>query len=126
MKKIQFLVLFLMMILNSCETPALEKSGISFLHTRGQYIVNEQNDTLLLRGVGLGNWLLPEGYMWHFGDEADRPRKIEALITDLTDAEYSDDFWKRFRRDYIREADIKKIKELGFNSVRPALNARCF
>ena len=21
-----------------------------------------------LRGVGLGNWLLPEGYMWRFAD----------------------------------------------------------
>ena len=35
-------------------------------------------------------------------------------------------FWLEFRRNYITEADIKRIAELGFNSVRPALNARRF
>jgi len=38
---------------------------------------------ILFRGVGLGNWLLPEGYMWKFGDGGDRPRKIEHLVTEL-------------------------------------------
>jgi aryl-phospho-beta-D-glucosidase BglC (GH1 family)/ribosomal protein L25 (general stress protein Ctc) len=89
-------------------------------------MVNEQNDTILLRGIGLGNWLLPEGYMWHFGESGDRPRKIEKIVEDLTSPEFSQKFWKEFRLNYITEADIKKIKELGFNSVRPALNARVF
>ena len=35
---------------------------------------------LLLRGFGLGGWLLPEGYMWKFYTKCDRPRRIEALI----------------------------------------------
>jgi aryl-phospho-beta-D-glucosidase BglC (GH1 family) len=79
-----------------------------------------------LRGVGLGNWLLPEGYMWHFGDKGDRPRKIEKMIEELTSPEFGQKFWKEFHKNYITEADIKRIKELGFNSVRPALNARVF
>jgi aryl-phospho-beta-D-glucosidase BglC (GH1 family) len=89
-------------------------------------MVDEQNDTILLRGVGLGNWLLPEGYMWHFGENGDRPRKIERIVEELTSPEFSENFWKKFRQNYITEADIIKIKELGFNSVRPALNARVF
>ena len=48
---------------------------LSFLHTRGQDIVDEQGRKVLLRGVGLGNWLLPEGYMWKFGPEGDQPQK---------------------------------------------------
>ena len=65
---------------------------MTFLHTSGQYMVNEQNDSILLRGVGLGNWLLPEGYMWHFGENGDRPRKIEKIVEDLTSPGFSENF----------------------------------
>jgi endoglucanase len=97
----------------------------SFLSARGQDIVNEKGEKVLLRGVGLGNWMLPEGYMWKF-ENADRPRRIEKLVLDLTDPEYAERFWTEFRASYITEADIRRIAELGFNSVRPALNARLF
>jgi endoglucanase len=98
----------------------------SFLHTSGQDIVNEQGEKVFLKGVGLGNWLLPEGYMWKFGDSGDRPRKIEKVVSDLIGNEKAAAFWKKFRQNYITEADVKRIAELGFNSVRPALNSRLF
>jgi hypothetical protein len=98
----------------------------SFLHTRGQDIVNENGDKVMLRGVGLGNWMLPEGYMWKFGSEGDRPRRIEKIVTDLIGPENAKQFWAEFRKNYIAEADIKRIAELGYNSVRPALDSRLF
>ena len=97
---------------------------LTFLSTRGQDIVNERGEKVLLRGVGLGNWLLPEGYMWKFGDRADRPRRIEKLVSDLIGPEDARRFWSEFRRNYITEEDIRRIAALGYNSVRPALNAR--
>jgi len=100
--------------------------GKGFLRTRGQDIVDEDGEKVMLRGVGLGNWLLPEGYMWKFGPLGDRPRKIEKILSDLIGAEDAERFWLDFRRHYITEADIKRISEIGFNSVRPALNARRF
>ncbi len=103
-----------------------DNQELTFLRTSGQDIVNEKGEKVFLRGVGLGNWLLPEGYMWKFGPEGDRPRKIEKVIRDLIGEEKSAAFWKSFRENYITEADIKKIAELGFNSVRPALNSRLF
>ena len=96
----------------------------SFLHTRGQSIVNEKGDSIRLRGVGLGNWLLPEGYMWRFGNQADRPRRIEKLVADLLGAEEAKRFWREYRENYITENDVQRIAELGFNSVRPAINSR--
>ena len=101
-------------------------SAEGFLHTRGQDIVDERGEKVLLQGVGLGNWLLPEGYMWRFGKEGDRPRKIEKLVSDLIGPENAARFWQEFRRQYIAEPDIQRIAQLGFNSVRPALNARLF
>jgi endoglucanase len=98
----------------------------TFLHTRGQDIVNENGEKVLLRGFGLGNWLLPEGYMWKFGSGADRPRRIEKLVSDLIGPEKAQRFWSEYRSNYIAEADIERLARLGYNSVRPALNSRLF
>jgi endoglucanase len=120
-------ILFLILLSGSISF-AQKKQGksISFLHTAGQDIVNESGKKVFLKGVGLGNWLLPEGYMWKFGGLGDRPRKIEKMVSDLIGKEKAAAFWKAFRQNYITEADIKRIAELGFNSVRPALNSRLF
>lgn len=117
MKIITFLTLAFLMLPVSAQT---------FLRTRGVDMVDENGRKILLQGVGLGNWMLPEGYMWKFEGKADRPRNIEKLVVDLIGEEESALFWKEFRKRYITEADIRKIAELGFNSVRPAMNARLF
>jgi len=100
--------------------------ALGYLHTHNQDIVDEQGNPVRLRGVSLGNWTLPEGYMWQFGDQGDRPRKIEQVVTDLIGPEKSAQFWHAYRKNYITEADIDRIAELGFNSVRPSLDARLF
>src|SRR5216684_4110836 len=81
-----------------CSAPAA-----GFLHTQGENIVDEQGRKIMLRGVGLGNWMLPEGYMWRFGKEGDRPRKIEKIVSDLIGPEYATRFWSEYRRQYIAE-----------------------
>ena len=111
-------------VLLSCATP--EPREQHYLRTDGHNIVDAEGNRVFLRAVGLGNWLLPEGYMWKFGRDGDRPRKIEALIQQLIGEENANAFWESFRRYYITEADIARIKELGFNTVRPAMNWRLF
>jgi endoglucanase len=106
--------------------PARAASVTTFLRAQGQDIVNEQGDKVLLRGVGLGNWMLPEGYMWKFGNQGDRPRRIEKIVSDLIGPENGQRFWSEFRRNYVTDADIQRIAQLGYNSVRPALNSRLF
>ncbi|MHC4912035.1 MAG: cellulase family glycosylhydrolase, partial [Planctomycetota bacterium] len=122
LKSIPAVVLLLLII--SCCPNLVRTKG--FLRTQGQDIVDESGNKILLRGVGLGNWLLPEGYMWKFGQLGDRPRRIEKIVSDLIGLENAEQFWLEFRKHYITEADIKRISELGFNSVRPALNSRRF
>lgn len=125
MKRIS-LSLVCIILLSCTQAQQLKKSTLSFLHTSGQDMVNEDGKKIFLRGVGLGNWMLPEGYMWKFGAGGDRPRKIEKLVTDLIGTEAGSRFWTTFRKYYITEEDIKRIAGLGFNSVRPALNSRLF
>ena len=86
--------------------------------------MNEKGDPIRLRGLGLGNWLLPEGYMWNFGNQADRPRRIEKLVEDLLGPAEAKRFWQEYRANYIADADLERMAALGFNSVRPAINSR--
>jgi hypothetical protein len=104
--------------------PSTAASAMTFLHAQGQSIVNEKGEQVVLRGVGLGNWMLPEGYMWRFGDQGDRPRRIEKIVDDLLGSENGKRFWRGFRENYITETDIERIAQLGYNSVRPAINSR--
>ena len=98
---------------------------IGYLRADGQRLVNGQGEEILLRGLGLGNWLLPEGYMWKFPpDNADRPRRIEKLIHDLIGEEEAASFWTEFRQHYITEQDVARMAEEGLNSVRLPINAR--
>jgi endoglucanase len=123
--RITFLPALLVAIsLFALRTSILRADG--FLHTSGPDILDPSNQKIILRGVGLGNWLLPEGYMWRFGNRADRPRRIEKLVSDLAGDEYADKFWRDYRANYITEKDISRIHELGFNCVRAVLNARLF
>lgn len=95
-----------------------------FLHTKGGNIYNAEGEKILLKGVGLGNWLLPEGYMWKFYKSCDRPRRIEELIQKLVGEKKANQFWEQFRENYIREADIECIAKEGFNSIRLPVNYR--
>lgn len=96
---------------------------MDFVRARGREIT-AGGKPLLLRGFGLGGWLLPEGYMWKFFTLCDRPRRMEALICDLCGADYAAYFWQRYRDTYITREDIAWIAREGFNSIRLPLNAR--
>ncbi|MGC4153354.1 MAG: cellulase family glycosylhydrolase [Propionicimonas sp.] len=84
----------------------------------------DDDGPLRLGGVGLGNWLVPEGYMWRFGDDLASPRQIEARIRWLVGPERAAEFWRRFRDEFITEQDFVLIAEAGFDHVRLPINAR--
>ena len=96
-----------------------------FIHAEGGALVDGRGEPLILRGVGLGNWLLPEGYMWKFEHPTTQsPREIEALIVDLIGLDNAADFWQRFRTTFITEDDIARIRAEGMNHVRLPINSR--
>ena len=87
-------------------------------------IVDGRGRRIQLRGVGLGNWLLPEGYMWRLSPGRESPRQIEALITELVGEDRAEVFWRRFLDNFITQADIARIAAEGFNHVRLPINWR--
>jgi len=90
----------------------------TYVHIKKGELYDPSGQRLRLEGVGLNGWLLPEGYMFKSHHEIDRPRRFYAWTKDLLGEEASNAFWKSFRASYITEADLKRIKDLGFNSVR--------
>lgn len=80
---------------------------------------------ILLRGINLGNWLVPEGYMFKF-DSATSPRLINNVLCELVGADEARMFWKKYRDNYITRDDIEYIKKVGLNSVRIPFNWRLF
>lgn len=101
-----------------------ENEVVGFLKADGKRLVNGEGREVLLRGVGFGSWLLPEGYMWLFPEQGDRPRRIEKMIQELIGEREAERFWDIYYDVHTSEADIQQIAAEGFNSVRVPINAR--
>ncbi|CAN7664925.1 cellulase family glycosylhydrolase [Paenibacillus sp. LjRoot153] len=95
-----------------------------FLKAKGKKLINGEGQEILLRGVGFGSWMLPEGYMWLFPDQGDRPRRIEQMVKDLVGEEKAEQFWEIYYNRYTSESDIRQIAADGYNSVRVPILAR--
>ncbi len=94
-----------------------------FVTTRGKEFISPEGKPLLLKGINLGNWLLPEGYMFKF-KTANSPRLIQTGINELVGEDEGRRFWRTYRGNYITREDIRFIKQSGFNSVRVPFNYR--
>ena len=105
-------------ILAAVLSAGLPAARNAFVHTDGQRIVAPGGGKLLLRCINLGNWLVPEGYMFHFDKGPASYREISALFNDLIGPDAAARFWKQYRDDYITESDIHFIHDAGFNCVR--------
>ncbi len=96
-----------------------------FVTTQGKHFISPNGKPLLLKGINLGNWLVPEGYMFKF-KTANSPRLIYAVVNELIGEDEARKFWQTYRDTYITSADIRFIKQSGFNSIRVPFNYRLF
>jgi|APTNR8051073442_1049403.scaffolds.fasta_scaffold10589_1 hypothetical protein len=104
---------------------AVTPMASGFVSVNGKEIVGPSGAPLLLRGISLGHWLLPEGYMMRFSG-AENPRAIAMIFEQLVGESAARDFWRQFRQNYITRADIRFIKEVGFNSIRVPFHYNLF
>jgi endoglucanase len=97
----------------------------NFIHADGTELVDAQGERFAVKGINLGNWLVPEGYMFRFARKR-APAEIAEVIEALVGPEEAARFWDAFREDYVTQADIRFIKAAGFNTVRVPLHWRLF
>ena len=99
--------------------------GQTFFSTKGKYIIGTDGKPFQIRGTNLGNWLVPEGYMFLFKD-ANSPRLINQTLTELAGPEKTRAFWQKYLDVYITGEDIHYLKSIGANSIRVPFNYRLF
>ncbi len=97
-----------------------------FLKVRGTDIVNEKGNTVILRGMGLGGWMLQEPYMLKLSGAAVAQYDIRKKITDLIGKERTAKFYDAWLNNHCSKADIDSLAAWGFNSVRLPMHYNLF
>ena len=120
---LRFLGGALLATLLACSACAETAPGI--IRIEGQRFVAPDGSSFMIKGIGLGNWLMQEGYMFKF-KLARSPKQIEALFARLVGEEAATRFWERYRDSYIAEDDIRLIARAGFNTIRVPLHYALF
>lgn len=96
-----------------------------FVTVNGKEFIDQDGKPILLRGINLGNWLNPEGYMFRF-ENVNSFRLIDNTIKELIGADEARNFWRSFRDNYITKEDIAFIKSTGLNHIRVPFNFKFF
>src|SRR3569623_52193 len=96
-----------------------------FFGVKGKDVITPDGKNFLMRGTNLGNWLIPEGYMFKFKN-VNSPRLLNEAITELIGPDEDKAFWEKYLHTYIEEGDIHYLKTIGVNSIRIPFCYRMF
>jgi len=96
-----------------------------FLKVRGKLIVNGSGENVILRGMGLGGWMLQEGYMFRLGNIGQQYR-IRSKIEELVGPERTEKFYNDWLYSHTTKTDIDSLAAWGFNSIRLPMHYRLY
>ncbi|RXK59931.1 carbohydrate-binding protein [Lacibacter luteus] len=108
MHRINLLLFFIGLSINS---------NAQFLKTKADAIVNEKGEKIILRGMGLGGWMLQEGYMFRLSFLGQQYR-IKEKIADVVGEEKTKLFYEQWLLNHTTKKDIDAMAAWGFNSIR--------
>lgn len=114
MKRLTALMLILIMLLPCTITTAEEE--LTMLHTQDTLIVNERGESIQLRGVNAGGWLVQESWM----NLTNAPSQMEAfsVLDERFGREVREHLFSVYEDNYWSESDFDNIQALGMNVVR--------
>src|SRR5258705_12441554 len=81
-------------------------SAQGFLKAEGQQIVNAKGEKIILRGMGLGGWMLQEGYMLRVQGIGQQQQVIREKIGELIGKEKTDEFYEAWLANHTRKIEI--------------------
>ncbi|MGB2128176.1 MAG: carbohydrate-binding protein [Flavicella sp.] len=96
------------------------------LKRSGKKIIDENGQEVLLRGVGLGGWMLQEGYMMNSSVGADTQHEFVEKLNLLIGEAETEIFYENWRANFVTKQDIDSIAKWGYNSVRLAMHYNLF
>ena len=92
-------------------------TAADYLVTDGRKIVNQNGETVKLKGVNLGAWLIQEDWLCPYEEVSDNYEMLETLI-DRFGTEPAYELMNTYEDNFITEYDLDNIKTMGFNCVR--------
>jgi len=117
MFKFRFLLLLLLVLAWS------SRGSAQFAHTEHKQIVDGAGKPLLVRATNLGNWMVPEGYMWLFEGGPQSAGEIRGLVLEMLGPEGSHAFWQKWRENYVTREGIALLHaDPEFEKLYPEKN----
>ena len=95
-----------------------------FLHAQGKEIVDGTGRPVILRGMGLGGWMLQEGYMLNAGGLPQHVMRQKMI--ELIGPQRTAEFYTAWLDNDVTKADIDYMAAAGFNSVRLPMHYELF
>ena len=117
-----FLALFLLF---SFHNYAQDSSFSGFLKAEGKKIVNDKDENVVLRGFGLGGYMLQEGYMLKVPFSGQQ-YVFREHVQELIGKEKTEEFYSSWRKNFMQKKDVDSLKKWGFNSIRLPMHYNLF
>jgi hypothetical protein len=95
-----------------------------FLHRDNKKIVNGNGEEVILRGIGIGGWMIQEPYM--FNISATNQKDIRKKIENLIGKQNTDTFYRAWHINFVQKSDIDSLAKFGFNSIRLVMHYNLF
>lgn len=121
------LLLSVLVMLTACD-PAPKQTAVaqqSFIKVDGPNLIGPNGEKFFIRGINLGNWLNPEGYMFGF-KRTSSVRLIDQAFREMVGPDFTNQFWKQFKDHYVTREDIRYIKQTGMNTIRIPFHYKLF
>ncbi|MDP2113480.1 MAG: glycoside hydrolase family 5 protein [Bacteroidota bacterium] len=122
-----FLLISSILIFQGCQ-PAIQKETSDtrqFIKIDGPDLIAPNGEKFFIRGTNLGNWLNPEGYMFGF-KRTSSARLIDQAFREMVGPDFTNEFWKSFKDNYITREDIRYIRKTGMNTIRIPFHYKLF
>ena len=123
MKKLPFLILIIF-----CFQTFTFAQG--YLHRSGTSIVDGTNKEFILHGIGIGGWMVQEGYMFGNNGNYYTQHALKAKLAALIGNTEVEKFYNNWRNNFVQQRDVDSITAWGFNSIRVPMHynlfRRCF
>lgn len=116
-----------LLFMASCShAPKPQTTGVqNFIKVDQKNLIGTDGQKFFIRGTNLGNWLNPEGYMFGF-KRTSSARLIDNAFREMVGPDFTDQFWKSFKDNYVTREDIRYIQKLGMNTLRIPFHYKLF
>ena len=105
---------------------SINVSSQTFLSTNGKAIVNTNGDTVILKTMNLGGWMLIEPYQIQAASFASAQWEFEEKVEQLIGTAEKDNFLNNWYANHCRKIDIDSLASWGFNAIRLPMHFNLF